>query len=103
MDSPRKQQIRMRIGRSRRQIDRRLRAVQAEVKTLLSWQTYVRRYPLAAVTAALGAGMAAATALGSSRIPKKLGGKILHQALRYGGGALAKEILRRFRSGGKGP
>jgi len=100
-EPPGKQELRMRISRSRRRIDRRLRGVCDEGKTLLSWRTCARRYPLAAVTAALGAGMAAATALGSHRLQKKFGKGILQQLFQYGGGALAKEFLRWLRQGGE--
>jgi hypothetical protein len=100
-DSRRKQELRRLIGRSRRQIDRRLRAVRDEGKNLLSWRTYVRRYPLGTVAAALGAGWAAAAALGSRRLKNRLGREVLFQTVRSAGGALAKEAIRWFRRGDK--
>ena len=51
----RKRDLRLRIGRSRRRIDGRLHAIRGGTRELLSWRTYVVRYPAAALTAALGA------------------------------------------------
>ena len=54
-----KRELRLRIGRLRRRIDGRIRSVEREGLRLVSWQTYVRRYPGYAVLAALGLGLAA--------------------------------------------
>ncbi|MBN2579115.1 MAG: hypothetical protein JXB10_09000 [Pirellulales bacterium] len=101
--SARQRELRTRIGRSRRRIDRRLRAIGNEGKRLLSWRTHVQRHPLGAVAAALSAGLAAAAALGSRRLRDRLGREILPLIFRSLGGALAKEVLRQFRSGGNKP
>jgi hypothetical protein len=103
MDSPQKQELRMLIGRSRRQIDRRLRAVRREGKNLLSWRTYVQRYPLGAIAAALGAGLAAGATLGSRRRRIMIGREIFSQAARAFGKALVREVFRWFRQGDKNP
>ena len=50
--------IRLRIGRARRRIDRRLRSLEREGTRLVSWRTWARRLPAQSVVAALGAGLA---------------------------------------------
>jgi hypothetical protein len=59
----RKRELRSRIGRSRRRIDRRLHATRNSARQLLSWRTYVARYPIYAIVAGLGAGLAASAGL----------------------------------------
>ena len=59
----RKRELHQRIARLRQRIDGRLRATRDEVRQLLSWQTYVARYPVWAMAAAAGAGMTASTLL----------------------------------------
>jgi len=79
----RKRELHLRIGRSRRRIDGRLRATKDDARRLLSWRTYVVRYPGWALVAALGAGMAASAALRPARVSRWLGGTLLEQA--FGG------------------
>ena len=69
----RKRELRLRIGRSRRRIDGRLRATEDRARQLLSWRTYVVRYPAGALAAALGAGMAASAGLKPGRVSRWLG------------------------------
>jgi hypothetical protein len=79
----RKRELHARIGRSRRRIDGRLRATRDEARQLLSWRTYVARYPLWAMAAAMGAGMTASSLLRPGRIARWLGRSLMHQA--FGG------------------
>jgi hypothetical protein len=79
----RKRELHLRIGRSRRRIDGRLRATHDEARQLLSWRTYVARYPLWAMAAALGAGMTASSLLRPGRIARWLGRALIGQA--FGG------------------
>lgn len=79
----RKRELRLRIGRSRRRIDRRLRATEDHARQLLSWRTYVVRNPGWALAAALGAGLAVSGALKSGRIPRWLGLTLIRRA--FGG------------------
>ena len=79
----RKRELHLRIGRSRRRIDGRLRATKDHARQLLSWRTYVVRYPGWALVAALGAGMAASTALRPARVSRWLAGTLMRQA--FGG------------------
>ena len=77
----RKRELRLRIGRSRRRLDARLRASRDGVGQLLSWRTYVVRYPVWAMAAALGAGMAASAGLQPARLSRRLGLLLVRQAL----------------------
>ncbi len=77
----RKRELHLRIGRSRRRIDRRLQKAKAGAGELLSWRTYVVRYPGWAIAAALGAGMAASSVLRPGRISRWLGSSLARQAL----------------------
>jgi hypothetical protein len=79
----RKRELRMRIGRSRRRIDRRLRAVRDRGRQLVSWRTYVVRYPGWALATALGAGLAASAGLKRGRMSRWLGMSLVRQA--FGG------------------
>jgi hypothetical protein len=81
-------ELRVRIGRQRRRIDRRLRSVGQEGRRLVSWRTYLTRHPAWAL-AVLGAGMAGAASLQRGRWPRRssltlfrrLGGMFLKQVL----------------------
>jgi len=55
--------LRLRVARLRRRIDCRAHSLQREGRRLVSWQTYVRRYPVPALVAAFGIGLAASTGL----------------------------------------
>ena len=77
----RKRELRLRIGRSRRRIDRRLRGVRDRAGQLLSWRTYVVRYPAWGLAAALGAGMAVSAGLKPGRTLRWLGLSLVRHAL----------------------
>jgi hypothetical protein len=79
----RKRELHLRIGRSRRRIDGRLRATRDQARQLLSWRTYVARYPLWAMAAALGAGMTASSLFRPARITRWLGRSLVQHA--FGG------------------
>jgi hypothetical protein len=79
----RKRELHLRIGRSRRRIDGRLRAAKDHARRLLSWRTYAVRYPGWALAAALGAGMTASSVLQPGRIARWLGRSLMRQA--FGG------------------
>lgn len=75
-----KRDLRLKIGRTRRRIDKRLRATEAEGRKLASWRTYVTRYPGPAVAAAFGAGLSGATIFRPGRFLQKLGLGILRSS-----------------------
>jgi len=79
----RKRELHLRIGRSRRRIDGRLRGTKDHARQLLSWRTYAVRYPGWALAAALGAGMTASSLLRPGRIARWLGRSLVRQA--FGG------------------
>ncbi len=62
-----KRQLRVRIGRMRRRIDGRIRSARRAGLRLVSWRTYVRRYPAHAVLGAFGIGLAGAAGLRPGR------------------------------------
>ena len=77
----RKRELRLRIGRSRRRIDRRLRATEDRARQLLAWRTYVVRYPAWGLAAALGAGLAASAGLKPARVSRWLGLALVRRSL----------------------
>jgi hypothetical protein len=79
----RKRELRRRIGRSRRRIDRRLRGAGDSARQLCSWRTYVVRYPTWALAAAVGAGLAASAGLKPGRVSRWLGLSLVRHA--FGG------------------
>jgi hypothetical protein len=89
-----KQQLRLRIGRSRRHINSRLRATQDHARQLLAWRTYVVRHPGWALAAAVGAGMAASAALKPRRVARWLGRLLLRRALGGLRQGLWRDLLR---------
>lgn len=77
----RKRALRLRIGRSRRRIDSRWRATEKQTRRLLSWRTYVVRYPAWSIAAALGAGLAVSAGLSPARISRWLGLSLVRHAV----------------------
>ncbi len=87
-----KRDLRLRIGRLRRQIDGRIRGTQREARRLVSWRTYVRSYPGHAVTAALGIGLAASAGLSAGRLSRWLGLRLLRRAAEGASGRFWQEL-----------
>jgi hypothetical protein len=77
----RKRELRAKIGRLRRRLDGRFRDSRDHARLLLSWRTYVVRYPVWAMAAALGAGIAASTGLKPARLSRRLGFSLVRYAL----------------------
>ena len=96
----RKRELHLRIGRARRRIDRRLRATKDHAHELLSWRTYVVRYPGWALAAALGAGLAASSALRPARVTRWLGSALLGRALGGFQQRLGSELRRIWKDSG---
>ena len=74
------QTLRLRIGRNRRRIDRRLRASGEQVRRLRSWTTYVRWRPGSAMQAAFGVGLALSAGFGARRWARWLGLRLVRDA-----------------------
>ncbi len=88
----------VRTARLRRKIDRRTLAVQHEAIGLTSWKTYVRRYPLGAVVAALGLGLTLSAGLSPRRVSRWLGTSLASaafSALRQG---LWRDVMKVWNS-----
>jgi hypothetical protein len=77
----RRRRLRLRIARLRRRIDRRLHAACRRGRKLLSWRSYVRRYPGYAALAALGAGLTLGAGLKSRRLLDWLGARLLRRGV----------------------
>lgn len=92
-DLAEKRALRLRIGRLRRRVDRRLRAVEREGRLAVSWHAWGRWFPGWAVVAAAGVGLAA-TALRRERWMQAIG----HRLARYFGGQAFAAALAEFRN-----
>lgn len=77
----RTRELHIRIGRSRRRIDRRLRAVSDDARRLTDWRTYVARYPGWSLAAALGFGLAASAAFRPAVLTRWLGRSLFVKAV----------------------
>lgn len=88
----RKRDLRLRIGRLRRRIDGGIRSAESEARRLVSWRTYVRRFPGYAVTAALGVGLAASAGLSTGQLSRWLGLRLLRRAAEGAGGRFSEEL-----------
>lgn len=89
--------LRLQIGRNRRQIDRRLRAVADESRRLRSWRTYVRHFPGSAALTALGAGLAFAAGLNGRRALRWLAMRMIRQGWATVRDGLWDELRRLWR------
>ncbi len=90
----RKRELRLRIGRLRRQIDRRIGNARRERQRLVSWRTVVRRMPGNAVLGAFGLGLALAAGLSARSIGRWIGLRMLRHSLRAGRNVLWNELRR---------
>ncbi|MGD0898427.1 MAG: hypothetical protein ABR915_11365 [Thermoguttaceae bacterium] len=85
-------QLRLRIARLRRRVDRRLQAVGNQGRELVSWRTLVRRYPGYAAMAAAGAGLCLSAALRRGRLVRWLGGRLVREAIDRVAGQLWQDV-----------
>lgn len=76
-----KRRLRTEAARLRRRIDRDLAGASIETKRLLSWQTYVKRYPLATLAGAFGIGLTASAVISRSNWKRWLAGKLFSAAI----------------------
>lgn len=75
-----KRAIRLRIGRARRRIDRRLRAIEREGRRVVSWRTWLGWPPAQSLLASLGFGLAASGRLRPKRWMQVLGRYLARRA-----------------------
>ncbi len=76
-----KRALRAEAARLRRRIDRDLTSVAQDTKYLLSWQTYVKRYPLATLGGAFAIGLGVSAAVSRTRWKQWLAGKLFSAAV----------------------
>ncbi len=85
-----KREVRLRIARLRRSVDRRVSAVQRRGRAAIDWRTYVRRHPVLAVTAAAGVGLILSSTEMGRRWARWLGCRLARRA----GGWLGEDLSR---------
>jgi hypothetical protein len=99
----RKRQLRAESARLRRRIDSDLAGVRGETSELVSWRTYVRRFPVASLAAAFGVGLILAAGFSPRRWSRWLGHKAVTAALAGIKAGVLAELLawNESRPGGK--
>ena len=88
-----KRMLRAEAARLRRRIDRDLTGASLETRRLLSWQTYVKRYPLATLAGAFGVGLTASAVISRSNWKRWLAGKLFSAAVAGVKAGLVTEAL----------
>jgi ElaB/YqjD/DUF883 family membrane-anchored ribosome-binding protein len=73
--------IRMRIGRTRRRMDRRVNNVEAQGRRLTSWKTYLAQFPISGLGIAFGFGLALTAGLSGRRLLRWAGMRIFRQSV----------------------
>jgi hypothetical protein len=89
-----KRELRLRIGRMRRRIDRRVRGVEKRGREMLSWRKYVVRYPGWSALAAFGGGLALSAGLRRLSLPRRLGWRLAREAISQIIGRVGLEVKR---------
>ncbi|MGA2033911.1 MAG: hypothetical protein ABSG68_16815 [Thermoguttaceae bacterium] len=89
-------ELRLRIARLRRRIDGHIHTARDQGRRLLSWRTYVRRYPFYALLAAAGAGLTLSATLRPGRIVRWLGQLMMSEARRQIVSRLQGELSQFF-------
>ena len=88
----RKRRLRLRLGRARRRIDRRIRSTEHRGRELLHWRTYARRYPGNIVLGTFGLGLALSAGLGARGLSRWLGLRLFRRAASEGERLLGEEL-----------
>lgn len=88
-----KRELRAEAARLRRRIDRDMAGASFETKRLLSWQTYVKRYPIAALAGAFGIGLTASAVLSRSNWKRWLAAKLFSSAVASVKAGVLSEVL----------
>ncbi|MBN2294970.1 MAG: hypothetical protein JXM70_21255 [Pirellulales bacterium] len=89
-----KRHLRLRIGRLRRRINSHIRGSQKEGQRLLSWRTYVTRYPGGALAAAFGVGMVASVGLKGPRLIRTVCALMIRRGAGAMFGGVRNELVR---------
>jgi hypothetical protein len=77
-----KRDLRMQIGRLRRQLGARVRQAKKQTRRVQSWRTYVEDYPGSAIMAALGVGLTLSAGLRAGRFTRWIGLRLIRRSLR---------------------
>jgi hypothetical protein len=88
-----RRELRLRIARLRRRIDRHVRVAGDRGRELLQWRTYVHRYPAVAALAAFGTGLTLTTAWNRAGLGRRVGMRLVRQA----GGWIGARLWEEFR------
>lgn len=99
----RRRNLRLRIGRLRRRLDGRAHAARRHALRLISWRSYVRRYPGYSFLAALGLGMSVSAGLGGGRWARLLVARLLRRMGENAGQELWIEVQRIWRDSAPRP
>lgn len=86
--------LRLRIGRLRRRIDRRVRATADEGRRLTSWRTYIAQYTGSSIAVAFGIGLALAAGLSGPWLLRRVALRSIRQGMRGVGRGLVGELAR---------
>jgi hypothetical protein len=97
-----KRALRAEAARLRRRIDRDLAGLSYETRRLTSWQTYVKRYPLAALGTTFAAGLGISAGLSRTPWKKWLAGKLFSAALAGVKAGLLGELLAAWQRSNQG-
>jgi hypothetical protein len=89
-----KSELRVRIGRLRRRIDRHLRATADHGRRAVSWRSYAARYPGNLLLGALGLGLALSAGLSARRLTPWIGRRLLKQSLSQARKHVWREVER---------
>ena len=86
--------IRLRIGRTRRRLDRRVNNVEAQGRRLTSWKTYLTQFSGSGLGIAFGFGLALAAGLSGRRLLRWAGMRVFRQSVGGFSRGLADELSR---------
>ena len=89
-----RRELRLRIARLRRQVDRDLHAIRSQSRALASWRTYVERYPIPSVLASLGAGLMLSMGLRRGGLTRWIGKRLFQESFAAVTAGLARELRR---------
>jgi hypothetical protein len=87
-----KRELRLQIGRMRRQIGARLRGAGKQTRRIQSWRTYVEDYPGSTLLAALGVGLALSAGLRAGSLTRWVGLRLIRGGLHTAAGAFWREL-----------
>ncbi len=94
----RKRQLRAEIARTRQQTMSTLADLGEERRRLASWQTYVRRFPVATLGTAFGVGLWLAAGRRGGGIPRSIAGSLMQWGVNTARGVVLQDLLNLWAS-----